>query len=179
MYDDIAQQQQESTTNAQQQPAEKHPPPPLPPPPQSDYELFSKAIATILPANRKFASLTQLHQFMKLFMSFWDVPRLGTYSTQPTNRYGSGSYWLSRFFLNPPPPPPIITHTARHLALFFCFHNSPSYIAVAVSILSHPGRTPSPWFAFGLRYLLLFASLFTYIQFTEVVHCHVIIANVL
>mmetsp|Transcript_16201 Transcript_16201/g.17459 ORF Transcript_16201/g.17459 Transcript_16201/m.17459 type:complete len:435 (-) Transcript_16201:419-1723(-) len=63
-----------TTTADTQQPP---PPPPTPPPPlKSDYELFSKAIARVLPPDRKFASLTQLHQFMKLFMSFWDVPRL-------------------------------------------------------------------------------------------------------
>ena len=89
----IAQQQQESSTastgdnsihddggDAQQQPQQP------PPPPQSDYKLFSKSIAKLLPANRKFASLTQLHQFMKLFMSFWDVPRLGTYSYTNSKR---------------------------------------------------------------------------------------------
>jgi hypothetical protein len=83
--DAIAQQQQSSTvstgdnnTNDDGGDAQQQPPQP-PPPPQSDYNLFSKSIAKILPADRKFASLTQLHQFMKLFMSFWDVPRLGTY----------------------------------------------------------------------------------------------------
>ena len=91
--DAIAQQQQESSTastgdnnihdgggDAQQQPQQPTPPP------QSDYNLFSISIAKLLPANRKFASLTQLHQFMKLFMSFWDVPRLGTYSYTNSKR---------------------------------------------------------------------------------------------
>jgi hypothetical protein len=150
--DSIAQQQEESSTasagatsstgdnninddggNAQQQ-LPQSPSPPL----QSDYDLFSKSIAKILPANRKFASLTQLHQFMKLFMSFWDVPRLGTYSYINSKQRMSasiqrGSYYISLFFF---PRAPNHNHSHRSTPRSY---NLPSSVAVAVSTQSHPG----------------------------------------
>ena len=49
---------------------------PVPPPEESDYVPFSKAVKRVLPLDRKYASIAQMHQVLRFFMSFWDVPRL-------------------------------------------------------------------------------------------------------
>jgi hypothetical protein len=84
-----------------------------------------------------------------------------------------GSYYISLFFF---PRAPHHNHSHRSTPLSY---NLPSYVAVAVSTLSYTGRTASLYLTVGLRLLPLIASLFTNVQFTEVVHYHVIIANVL